>query len=137
MATRAEPIAKAAPRVPEVARLKVARGRLFFENEIDPTAPIAIRFHELVRQHVSDLGGSKEVSVSQMQLLRHASMLETQLEILEAKMLQSNDEVSVEEYARVSSHCRRHYETLGVKRVSRDVTPDLHSYVKTAYNEPA
>jgi hypothetical protein len=37
--------------------------------------------------------------------------------------------VDLDGYTRAASHLRRILETLGIKRVPRDVTPDLHDYI--------
>ena len=37
--------------------------------------------------------------------------------------------VVLDAYARVAGHCRRIVETLGLRRVAKDVTPSLHEII--------
>jgi hypothetical protein len=50
--------------------------------------------------------------------------------------MSQGDDVDIEIYGRIASHLRRILETLGVERKSKDVTPDLRSYL-AAKDRPA
>jgi hypothetical protein len=43
--------------------------------------------------------------------------------------MSTGDDVDINLYARTAGHFRRIYETLGIERRKRDVTPSLHSYL--------
>ena len=61
------------------------------------------------------------LSDAQLSLIRRAASIECELERLDA-MLSTGAEVSLDSYGRAASHLRRLFETLGLKRVPRDVT---------------
>jgi hypothetical protein len=82
------------------------------------------RFYDLVVRHVGDLGGRDLLSEAQLSLIRRAASIECELERLDA-MLSQGAPVDLTEYGRAASHLRRLFETIGLKRVSRDVTPTL------------
>jgi hypothetical protein len=96
--------------------------------------PWSRRYRDLMAGHISDLGGKDLLSVAQLSLCRRAAALEVELERLEAK-LSNGEEVDLDRYGRAASHLRRLLETLGLRRVPRDVTPTLRSYL-TAKSDP-
>jgi hypothetical protein len=87
----------------------------------DPNSAWARRFHDLVVRHVGDLGGRDMLSEAQLSLIRRATSIECELERLDA-MLSIGAEVDLDAYGRASSHLRRLFETLGIKRQPRDLT---------------
>ena len=89
----------------------------------DPNSAWARRFHDLVRGHVSDLGGRSTMSEAQFALCKRAAGLECELEQMEGRMSQG-EEINLDSYGRAASHLRRILETLGLERKARDVTPD-------------
>jgi hypothetical protein len=76
----------------------------------------------LVVGHVADLGGADLLSEAQFSLIRRAAAIECELERLDAR-LSLGDPVDMDSYARVAGHLRRMFETLGLERKPRDVTP--------------
>jgi hypothetical protein len=104
-------------------RSAVTSGRQLFVNG-DANSAWSRRFHDLVVGHVIDLGGADLLSEAQFSLIRRAAAIECELERLDARL--SRDEpVDMDSYARVAGHLRRMFETLGLERVARDVTPSL------------
>jgi hypothetical protein len=103
-------------------------------NGGDPNSAWSRRYRDLMAGHISDLGGQDQLSVAQLSLCRRAAALENELERLEAK-LSNGDDVDLDRYGRAASHLRRLLETLGLRRVPRDVTPTLRSYL-TAKSDP-
>jgi hypothetical protein len=81
-----------------------------------------------VRAHEQDLSGGADLSEAQTSLIRRVATIEIELEQLEGK-LSKGEAVDLDGYTRAASHLRRILETLGIKRVPRDVTPDLHDYI--------
>jgi hypothetical protein len=105
-------------------RSAVTSGRkLFIEG--DPNSAWSRRYHDLVVGHVNDLGGRAVLSEAQLSLIRRASSIECELERLDAR-LSWGEEINLDEYGRAASHLRRLFETLGVERKPRDVTPTLN-----------
>jgi hypothetical protein len=91
-------------------------------------SPWQRRYRDLMAGHISDLGGKDQLSVAQLSLSRRAAALEVELERLEAK-LSNGEEVDLDRYGRAASHLRRLLETLGLRRVAKDVTPTLRGYL--------
>ena len=91
------------------------------------------RLRDLIESHEQDLGGSDFVSESQRRLVRRAAMLTLQTELLDSKF--ASDEaaasrVDLELYQKLSNTLRRLLETLGLKRIPRDVsTPTVEQYI--------
>ncbi len=121
---------KAQRRAPSRAkrpRSAVTSGRQLFVNG-DAKSAWSRRFHDLVVGHVTDLGGADLLSEAQFSLIRRAAAIECELERLDARL--SRDEpVDMDAYARVAGHLRRLFETLGLERKPRDVTPTLEQYL--------
>ena len=88
------------------------------------------RFHDLVVGHVADLGGADLLSEAQFSLIRRAAAIECELERLDAR-LSVGELVDMDSYARVSGHLRRLFETIGLERRAKDVTPSLAEYLDT------
>jgi hypothetical protein len=86
------------------------------------------RWRDLTSAHAADLGGADILSEAQSSLIRRVATIEIELEQLEGK-LSKGEAVDLDGYTRAASHLRRILETLGIKRVPRDVTPDLHDYI--------
>jgi hypothetical protein len=108
-------------------RSAVTSGRKLFVAG-DPNSAWSRRYHDLVVGHVSDLGGRENLSEAQLSLIRRASSIECELERLDAR-LSLGEEVNLDEYGRAASHLRRLFETLGVERRPRDVTPAPDEYL--------
>jgi hypothetical protein len=78
--------------------------------------------------HVSDLGGADQLSEAQFSLIRRAAAIECELERLDAR-LSIGESIDLDSYGRCAGHLRRLFETLGVERKPRDVTPSLDQYL--------
>jgi hypothetical protein len=116
---------------PSRTRSRVTNGRSMFVGREDARTPLARRFRDLVRLHALDVspGGPAHLSQAQQQLIRRISMLEVRLEVMEGRMVEGDETVSLEEFARVSSHLRRMLESLGLRKVAKDATPRLSEIV--------
>jgi hypothetical protein len=122
----------------KLSRSRVTNGkRLFLDAEIDQRTGIARRFRDLVEMHTADLGGPGGLSEAQAQLIRRVSMLEVRLEEAEGRMVAGDPAVDLEEFARISSHLRRLWEALGVRRVAKDVTPTLSDIIAAHQRDAA
>jgi hypothetical protein len=87
------------------------------------------RYRDLVAGHVNDLGGVEELSQAEMAIIRRAATLQVELEASEAR-LASGMTVNIVEFAMVSNQMRRLLESVGLKRIARDVTPRLSDIVQ-------
>ncbi|MEH2573478.1 hypothetical protein [Bradyrhizobium sp. AZCC 1708] len=93
----------------------------------------ARRLRDLLALMVSDLGGVENVSEAEKSLVRRASMLTLQLELMEQKWAMKDGEAtekSLITYQRVANSLRRILESLGLRRRSKDITPTLDQYLR-------
>jgi len=109
-------------------RSAVTSGRKLFVDAGDPNSAWSRRYHDLVCAHVRDAGGIEIFSGAQMSLIRRASAIECELERLDARLSMSLP-VDMPVCAAVSGHLRRIFETLGLKRVARNIVPSLVEYL--------
>lgn len=126
------------PNAPERKKRKssaVTSGRKLFVDG-DPNSAWSRRFRDLMAGHVADMGGAGTLSHAQQSLVRRASTIECELELMEGQ-LSMGMPVDLDIFTRSSSHLRRILETLGVERKPRDVTPTLEEYLKKYDSEPA
>jgi hypothetical protein len=116
-------------------RSKVTNGkRLFADMTVDGRSVWSRRFRDVMELHVSDLGGTDVVSTAEQSICRRIATLTTELELLELRFAQSGKGASAEDldlYARISNSLDRKLQTIGLKRVARDVTT-LSDYLKHA-----
>jgi hypothetical protein len=94
----------------------------------NPNSAWSRRYADLVRGHCSDLGGRDLLSEAQLSLIRRAAALECELEQMDGRLSQG-EAVNLDQYGRAASHLRRLFETLGIRRQPRDVTPSLSDYL--------
>jgi hypothetical protein len=95
---------------------------------LDLRSAAARRYRDCVHAIAADLGGYDQLSEAQVQLVRSAAGLVVLRERLDAKALE-DERIDVAEYCRISNSLRRVLSTIGLKRVPRDVTPDLQTYL--------
>ena len=82
------------------------------------------RFRDLIGMHVGDLGGADACSAAELSLIRRASLLTLELEVLESKFEQEGGASikQLECYQRVAGSLRRLLESIGLKRRAKDIT---------------
>jgi hypothetical protein len=128
-------------------RSKLANGKKLLPMT-DGRSATARRFRDLFEEICNDLGGLGFLSEGQKQLARRAAMLSAECERLEA--LAARDErpgpinwkdeaankFDVNTYGILCDRLGRLFDRLGLERRSRDVTPDLRSYL-AAKDRPA
>ena len=85
------------------------------------------RLRDLIGMHLSDLGGEDVCSAAELSLIRCASLLTLELEVLESKFEQEGGASikQLECYQRVAGSLRRLLESVGLQRRAKDVTPTL------------
>ena len=116
-----------APHKPAKRRVSsaVTSGRRLFVLG-NGNSPWSRRYSDLVRLHARDISTGPDLSQAQQSLIRRASAIECELELMEGR-LSLGQEVDLDVFTRSSSHLRRILETLGIERRQRDVeTLDEH-----------
>ena len=109
-------------------RSAISNGSSLFLANIDERSVWARRLRDLIADHVSDLGGQDVVSSSEMVLVRRASMICLQLEMMESHWADNDGEASpqaLQNYQRCVNTLRRTLEALGLKRRMKLVGPSL------------
>jgi hypothetical protein len=114
-------------------RSAITSGRQLFVQG-NPNSAWSRRFQDLVIGHVSDAGGFDVLSEAQLSLIKRCASIECELERLDAR-LSAGEEVDLDSYGRAASHLRRLFETLGVERKQRDVTPTLSDIAREIEDE--
>jgi hypothetical protein len=111
-------------------RSRVTNGaKTFLDGDAEHTA-WARRFRDKVGIITADLGGADVLSEGQRSLIRATATLGVQLEVMEAA-LACGEDIDVDKYARAANSLRRICETLGLRRVARDMTPSLADLATT------
>ena len=135
MARRSSPVRKASTPTLAALRSAVSNGSTLFIDRIDERGAWARRLRDLIADHLSDLGGIEAASHGERLLVRRASMLALQLELMEQRFAENEGgEASakqIETYQRVTNTLRRTLEALGLQRRARDVTPTLSTYLRS------
>jgi hypothetical protein len=104
--------------------------RLFIYG--DANSAWSRRWNDLVLAHVADMGGRDRLSEAEVSLIKRASAIELELERMEGK-LSMGQEIDLGVFTASASHLRRIFETLGIQRRARDVTPpSLQHYMANA-----
>jgi hypothetical protein len=88
----------------------------------DGRSVTARRFKDLVEFISVDLGGADELSEGEKQLVRRAAALSAELERRESQWARGEAEFDIAAYSTLTNAVRRVFETIGLKRVPRDVT---------------
>ena len=120
-------------------RSRLSNGHLMApprDGGIDGRSSWARRQRDLITEHVADLGGMDSLSGSQQRLVRICATLTVELEQLDLKFAQGKGNTDeLDRYQRVSNTLRRHFETLGLQRRTKDITPSLEVYLAAKAEE--
>lgn len=112
----------------------VAKLRLATLDSLDGRTKAARLARALVDNIESDLGGADCLSAGERQLAQRAGVLAAMLESQEAAWL-AGDKFNLTDYLASINAQRRVLESLGLQRRSRDVTPDLQTYLASRTSE--
>lgn len=98
---------------------------------VDGRSTWSRRLRDLIGLHLSDLGGEDNVSEAEKSIIRRASTLTVELERLELVFAQAGEAKpeQIDLYQRTANSLRRLLESIGLKRVPRDVTPSVAEYI--------
>ena len=102
--------------------------RLLTLGHLDGRTAAARRARELIEAIEADLGGGDRLTEGARQLVQRAAVLGTYIESCEAQWL-AGEAVELADYLAAINSQRRVLATIGLERRSRDVTPDLKTYI--------
>jgi hypothetical protein len=105
-------------------------------DHVDKRGPVVRRFKDLVALVTADLGGPDHLSEAQRQIIRRIASMSVWCESEEAKMADGT-EVDIDRFQRTANSLRRLCESIGLKRVARDITPDLATYIRMSPEDRA
>jgi hypothetical protein len=90
----------------------------------------------LIDELEADLGGSDQLSTGERQLVQHGGVLGAILTDLEARWI-AGEPIDVLAYCTIVNAQRRVFESIGLRRQPKDVTPPLRSYLAGIHTEAA
>ena len=111
-------------------RSKITNGKLL--PGIDQRSPWVRRAKDIIRAHLSDLGGEDNTSAAERSIVRRAAVLTTELERLEAKFATVGEasECDLDLYQRMTNTLRRALEAIGLQRRAKDIGPTLGDLIR-------
>jgi hypothetical protein len=113
----------------------VTSGRRLMLDHADRRSASYRRFKDVFAAIISDLGGADAgLSEGQRQLARRAATIAVRCEEMEQSAI-SGGSFDLDAYGRATGNMRRAFETLGLRRVPRDITPDLQDYLNGKADE--
>ena len=86
---------------------------------------MARRFRDVLAAIVADLGGVQILTEGKKQLARRAALMSVQCEELETLALAQGQPIDLDQYGQLSDRIGRCFQRLGLKRVSRNITPSI------------
>ena len=110
--------------------------RLLTLADLDKRTTAAKRARDLINSVTADLGGVDNLGVGERQVIQRAVLLGVMAEDIESRWL-LGEAVDPVILATISNAQRRLLETVGLKRVPRNVTPTVAEYVAHAAAEEA
>jgi hypothetical protein len=87
------------------------------------------RFRDIYDQIIADIGGPAGLSEGQRQLARRATTLSIACEQLDCRAA-AGKKIDLHRYGQLSDRLGRAFDRLGLKRQTRDITPDLKTYLQ-------
>lgn len=95
---------------------------------LDHRSAFAKRWRDIIEAHTADLGGADNVSEGERSLIRRASMLALQLEMIEKRIADRGGEASRDQlldYQRAANSLHRILESIGLRRRPKAVPSPL------------
>jgi hypothetical protein len=92
------------------------------------------RFRDIASATASDLGGADRLSEGQKQFIRRCSLISIESEKLESRSVAGED-IDLELFGTLTDRLGRTLARLGLRRVPRDIEPDLESYIDARSRE--
>jgi hypothetical protein len=106
----------------------VGKGRLLTLSALDKRTAAYRKTAELIDTVEADLGGADRLSAAERTMIRHAAVTGAMIEDLGTRWL-AGEPVDPGMFSTLCNNERRLYETVGIKRAPRDVTPSLREYL--------
>jgi hypothetical protein len=97
--------------------------------DLDKRTTAAKRARNLIQKVHGDLGGIEHLAAGEQQVVQRAVLLGVMAEDIESRWLMG-EAVDPTVLATIANAQRRLFETVGLKRVSRDITPTLEQIAK-------
>ena len=96
------------------------------------------RCRDVIAAHLSDLGGEDNCSAAERSIIRRASVMTVELEMLEARFATAGqaDPNDLDLYVRAAGNLRRLLEAVGLQRRARDVGPSLSDVIREQWKNP-
>jgi hypothetical protein len=112
------------------ARSRLTNGSQLLAD-VDGRSSWARRFRDIMQLHTVDRGGDDAISAAEASVIRRAATLETELEILESRFALGGgaDSDALDLYQRTANSLRRLFESIGMARRPKDITPSLSDYL--------
>jgi hypothetical protein len=108
--------------------------RLLSLDDVDGRTVAYRRCVDLISHIERDLGGVRQLSTAQQQLIRHAALTAAMLEDLGSRWL-AGQPIDPSMYATLVNAARRGFEAIGLQRVPREVVPTVDRYVASLVGE--
>lgn len=114
----------------ETLRTRVTNGRDVLPA-VDGRTLWVRRLKDVMLALIADLGGEDAISEAERNIVRRTATQTVAIEKLEARFAQDGEasDRGLDMHQRLSNTLRRNLESLGLKRRSRDITPDLSEYI--------
>jgi hypothetical protein len=106
-------------------RAALSNGTALLLRDVDGRQAWCRRLRDLVADHVSDLGGDTNLSTAELVLVKRASMLTLQMEMMECQFAEQDGMATtaqIDSYGRALNTCRRTLEAIGLRRRPKDIT---------------
>ena len=104
--------------------------RLLSLHDLDRRTAAYRRTVDLIEAIENDAGGHDRLSTGERQIIQRIALTCTLAEHLEARWL-SGEEIDPALYCTLANAQKRLLETVGLRRVPRDVTPSLAEYLRS------
>ena len=126
------------PNVADTPQKSAGKARLLSLADIDRRTAAYRKTCELISSIEADAGGHERLTTAERQIIQRAAMTGAMIEDLEARWL-AGEAIDPALYATLGNAQRRLFETVGLRRVPRNVTPNLSDYLneKTVEAEAA
>jgi hypothetical protein len=114
-------------------RSMISNGSCLLSPEIDQRGPLVRRLKDLINDHVSDLGGTDNISSSERALVHRAAIMVLLTETIETKFVLSNLKIKpyeLADYVKTVGALRRVLATLGLQRRAKPVM-SLDQYLRS------
>jgi len=106
-------------------RTKIGTGKAILSN-VDGRTTEMRRYKEILSQLVSDAGGDPSEAI--MLIIRRAATIAVWCEQAEVAMA-NGDDLDIAEFTTATNALRRLLVDIGLERRTKDITPDLRTYV--------